>query len=113
MVDFAVIDLMDIGKLQALSLLNFVLALFLSWFSAQLSRKMHGKSFSTTLKIIALALLVFAAHQAATIFAPIKTIRWDIVLTLSDTLFILLIFYGLLKLGPSLQAYQHIIRKRH
>lgn len=111
--EFAVADLMDIGRLQMIGLLNFVLAVGLSWFSGQLSRKMQGKSFSTTLLLISLALLVFAASQAAIVLTPIKSIRWDIILTLSDTLFMLLIFYALLKLGPSLQAYQHIIRKRH
>jgi len=106
------IDLGEIGRLQALSLLNFLLALLLSWFSTKLSSRMRGKSFSFTLSLLSIAFLIFAAHQAAIVLSPTRLLRWDVIISLSDTLFMLVLFYGLLKLGESLRAYQHIIRRK-
>ncbi len=106
------IDLGEIGKLQALSLLNLVFSLVVAWLALNLSLKMRGKSFSHTLLVLAVALIIFAVHQATFVFNPIPNVRWDVVRALTETLFALVIFYGLIKLGTSLDAYQHIIRRK-
>lgn len=108
----ALIDVGDIGKLQALSTLNFIFSLVVAWLALSLSLKMRGKSFSGTLKVLAAALLIFALHQLTIVLNPIPNVRWDVIRALTGTLFALVLFYGLFKLGRSLEAYQHIIRKK-
>jgi hypothetical protein len=107
-----IIDIGDISKLQALSLLNFLFSLVLSWFALNLSLKMRGKTFSSTLMVLSIALLIFAVHQATFVLNPIPNVRWDVIRALTETLFALVIFYGLFKLGKSLDAYQYLLRKK-
>ncbi|MFA6035829.1 MAG: hypothetical protein WC759_02630 [Candidatus Micrarchaeia archaeon] len=110
--EFLQVDVGDIGKLQALSLLNFIFSLVISWLALSLSLKMRGKTFSSTLMVLSIALLIFAVHQATFVLNPIPNVRWDVIRALTETLFALVIFYGLFKLGKSLDAYQHIIRQK-
>jgi len=112
MMDIIPIDLGDLGKLQALSTLNFIFSLVISWLALKLSLKMRGKTFSNTLMVLSAALLIFAVHQLTFVLNPIPNVRWDVVRALTETLFALVIFYGLIKLGTSLDAYQYILRKK-
>ncbi len=91
---------------------NLLIAMVLSRLTANASMKLRGKSFSTTLSLLSVALLVFAAGQIVFFMGVYPTMDWPLLTAFSELVFLLIITYAILKINSSVDAYRHILKKK-
>ena len=97
---------------QTFSFLSLLFAALLSKLAADTSRRVNGRSFSYTLRILSLSFLVFAARQVAVFMSPFPSnVNWHLLAGAADLLFLFLLSHALIKLHSSLSAYHYLIRK--
>ncbi|MDO8339993.1 MAG: hypothetical protein Q7T16_05030 [Candidatus Burarchaeum sp.] len=102
----------EITAVQVVHFANLLIAMVLSRLTANASMKLRGKSFSTTLAWLSIALLLFAASQIVFFMRPYPTMDWPLLSAFTELLFLLVITYAILKINSSVDAYRHILKKK-
>ena len=102
----------EITAVQVVHLANLIIAMVLSRLTAHASMSLKGKSFSTTLGWLSIALLVFAAGQIAFFMGMYPTMDWPLLSAFIELVFLLIVTYAILKISLSVDAYRHILKKK-
>jgi len=102
----------EMTAVQVVHFANLLIAMVLSRLTANAAMNLRGKSFSTTLAWLSIALLVFAASQIVFFMRPYPTMDWPLISAFTELLFLLIITYAILKISSSVDAYRHILKKK-
>lgn len=96
-----------------LGLAEVLLSAYLFYIAYSAMRKAEGKSFYKTMRVLAVAILLFLTMQAVSKLHLMHPDLLGIMDAISSILLVLLLIAALNELGKAMLAHEHLARRKH
>ncbi|MBI5159199.1 hypothetical protein HY992_03705 [Candidatus Micrarchaeota archaeon] len=96
----------------ALEAINILLALYLVYVALRVTLKAQKGSLAVTMRLLAYAFIAFLAHEIIGVVMHIPSIRWNLLQTFTETVFLAVFIYAIRQFKTTIDAYEYYIKKK-
>lgn len=99
----------DVLAIQAV---NVLLAAYLVYIALRVTLKAQKGSLAFTMRLLAYAFIAFLAHEVINIASRIPSLKWDLLQTIAETVFLAIFIYAIRQFKTTIDAYEYYIKKK-